>query len=89
MTTATETDDCRASSCTGRSCCSDFSSPKYDRVCQTCGAAIYQGVMCAACWARAAFPRHFSNPNTGSHRPSEPEANEGSVGRFVGETIGG
>lgn len=29
------------------------------------------------------------SPNTGSHRPSEPEANEGSVGRFVGETIGG
>ena len=26
--------------------------PKYDRVCQTCGAAIYQGVMCAACWSK-------------------------------------
>ena len=51
----------RASSCTGRSRCSDFSSPKYDRVCQTCGADIYQGVMCAACWSARAFPP--KNPN--------------------------
>jgi hypothetical protein len=63
MTTATETTDRRASSCTGRSRCSDFRSPKYDRVCQTCGTAIYQGVMCAACWSARAFPPN--NPNKG------------------------
>ena len=34
---------------------------EYDRVCQTCGAAIYQGVMCAACWSARAFPP--KNPN--------------------------
>jgi len=60
-TTATETTDRRDSSCTGRSRCSDFRLPKHDRVCQTCGAAIYQGVMCAACWSARAFPP--KNPN--------------------------
>lgn len=25
---------------------------KYDRTCQTCGAAIYQGVLCASCWVK-------------------------------------
>ena len=38
-----------------------FRSPKYDRVCQTCGAAIYQGVICSACWSARAFPP--KNPN--------------------------
>lgn len=41
--------------------------------CSKCGKEIVR-VMGFRRW------RHIKKPNTGSHRPSEPEANEGSVG---------
>lgn len=30
---------------------------KYDRVCMKCGFSIYQGVLCAACWAESEFSK--------------------------------